>query len=431
MKEGLFMASFSTVRTSVSTGEVAGFCDPRFERVADEFVKNFQERGEVGASVSITIEGERVVDLWGGSANPISNQPWAEDTLCMGWSSTKGATALCAHILISRGQLDLEAPVARYWPEFAQAGKVNIPVKMLLNHQAGLAALREPMPDGAFFDWELIVRTLEKQEPFWKPGSQHGYHGFTFGWLVGEVVRRVSGKSLGTFFREEVAEPLGLDFWIGLPEAHEHRMALMIPANPPAPGEPVSAMLAAMVDPTSLQAMVLFNSGGYMLPGPDGTFGFNLRAAHAAENGATGGFTNGRGLAGMYNPLANGGGLKGVTLVDKDTLARMGYVSSASSIDATCLAPTRFTLGYVKSVDNRRVPDCIAEDSVILSEQAFGHPGFGGAIGFADPSERMSFGYIMNRMGPGLGLNARGQSLVDAAYLSLGYTSNASGAWIK
>ena len=425
------MASFSKVRTSVSTGEVAGFCDPQFERVAQEFVKNFQERGEVGASVSITIEGERVVDLWGGSANPISHQPWAEDTLCMGWSSTKGATALCAHMLISRGLLDLEAPVARYWPEFAQAGKENIPVKMLLNHQAGLAALREPMPDGAFFDWELIVRTLEKQEPFWKPGSQHGYHGFTFGWLVGEVVRRVSGKSLGTFFREEVAEPLGLDFWIGLPEELENRVALMIPAPPPGPEEPVPAMFVAMADPTSLQTLVMFNSGGHMLPRSDGTLGFNLRAAHAAEIGAAGGISNARGLAGMYAPLANGGSLKGANLVSRDSLARMGAVSSASALDASILAPTRFSLGYAKSIDNRREPGCTENDSVILSEEAFGHSGFGGALGFAEPAERMSFGYVMNRMGQGLGINQRGQSLVDAVYLSLGYTSNTSGAWIK
>jgi CubicO group peptidase (beta-lactamase class C family) len=394
-------------------------------------VRNFQERGEVGASVCIQVEGESVVDLWGGIARPEKQAPWVEDTISIIWSATKGATALCAHILVSRGLLDLDLPVTAYWPEFGQAGKENIPVKMLLNHQSGLAAISEPLPPGALCDWELMVRMLEKQAPFWTPGSMHGYQAFTFGWLVGELVRRVSGKSLGTFFREEVAEPLGLDFWIGLPEELEDRVADVIPAPPPDPAGPVSAMFAAMVDPTSLQTLLMFNSGGHMLPGPDGIFGFNQRAARAAEIGAAGGISNARGLAGLYAPLANGGSLNGVDLVSKDTLARMAAVSSASGLDASILAPTRFALGYVKSVDNRHVPGCTENDSVILSEEAFGHSGFGGAMGFAEPSQRMSFGYVMNRMGEGLGLNSRGQSLIDATYLSLGYTSNASGSWIK
>jgi CubicO group peptidase (beta-lactamase class C family) len=425
------MSSFPALKKRINNGEIAGFCDPRFERVAEEFERNFQQRDELGASVCVTLEGEPVVDLWGGIAHPDSQAPWVEDTISIVWSATKGATALCAHILASRGLLDLDAPVIRYWPEFGQAGKETIPVKMLLNHQSGLAALSEPLPAGAFWDWELMVKALEKQKPFWRPGSMHGYQGLTFGWLVGEVVRRVSGKSLGTFFREEVAEPLGLDFWIGLPEEHENRVALMIPAPPPGPEEPVPAMFVAMADPTSLQTLLMFNSGGHMVPGSDGTLGFNLRAAHAAEIGAAGGISNARGLAGVYAPLANGGSLKGVDLVSRDTLSRMAAVSSASALDASILAPTRFSLGYAKSIDNRREPGCTENDSVILSEEAFGHPGFGGAIGFADPVERMSFGYVMNRMGQGLGINQRGQSMVDAVYLSLGYTSDASGAWIK
>jgi CubicO group peptidase (beta-lactamase class C family) len=425
------MPSFSKIKTSVKSGEVAGFCDPKFERVAEEFVRNFQQRGEVGASVCLSLEGETVVDLWGGSADPASNAPWVEDTVSIVWSSTKGATALCAHILASRGLLDLDAPVAQYWPEFGQAGKEAIPVKMLLNHQSGLPGIKEPLPDGAFFNWDVMVKALEKQEPMWQPGSMHGYQALTFGWLVGEVVRRVSGKSLGTFFREEVAEPLGLDFWIGLPEEHRTRVSLIISADPPSPGEPLSPIYAALADPASLQTLVIFNTGGYMIPGPDGVFGYNLPAAHAAEIGAAGGITNARGLAGMYAPLANGGSLNGVRLVNRDILARMQSVSSASGLDITLQAPSRFTLGYAKSIDNRRVPSCTKDDSLILSEEAFGHPGSGGSIGFADPAARMSFGYSMNRMGQGMGLNERGQSLVDATYLSLGYTSNASGVWLK
>src|SRR6266567_1412695 len=240
------MSSFLAVKKNVNTGEVAGFYDPQFERVAEEFVRNFQERGEVGAAVSIIIEGEKVVDLWGGSADPASNKPWVEDTIALVWSATKGATALCAHMLADRGLLDLDAPVVRYWPEFGQAGKEAIPVKMLLNHQSGL------------------------------------------------------------------------------PEALENRVAFMIPAPPPGPEGLMPPMFVAMADPTSLQTLVMFNSGGHMLPGPDGVFGFNVQAAHAAEIGAAGGISNARGLAGMYAPLANGGSLNGVRLVGRESLARIG-----------------------------------------------------------------------------------------------------------
>ena len=421
----------SMVKTSVTHGEINGSCESGFERVATEFERNFQERGEVGASVCVTIEGKKVVDLWGGMARPDSHQPWTENTLSIVWSCTKGATALCAHMLVSRGLLDLDKPVAHYWPEFAQAGKETIPVRMLLNHQSGLSAVREPLPAGAFYDWDGMVTALAKQEPFWKPGSMHGYQAQTFGWLVGEVVRRVSGKSLGTFFREEVAQPLGIDFWIGLPETLEQRVAPMISADPLDPSKPISSFYAALADQASLQGLVIFNTGGHMMPGPDGVFGYDSRAAHGAELGAIGGITNARGIAGMYAPLANGGSLNGVNLVNRESLARMSAVSSASALDVMLLAPTRFTLGYAKTWDNRHEPSCTKDDSIILSEEAFGHPGSGGFLGFADPHAKMSFGYTMNKMGQGLGLNDRGQSLVDATYLSLSYTPNASGSWLK
>lgn len=394
---------------------IQGVCDPRFDAVRQEFERNFQERGEVGASVCVTLRGQTAVHLWGGTARLDTDAPWTEDTVSVVFSSTKGATALCAHILASRGLLDLDAPVARYWPAFAQAGKAEITVAMLLNHQAGLPALRTPLPKGAFYDWELMVAALEKEAPFWQPGTRNGYHGLTFGWLVGEVVRRVSGKSLGTFFQDEVAKPLGLDFWIGLPEQMEARVAPMIPGEPDA-NNPV---FAAMADPTSVQSLMFLNSGGYM-SGPD----YDSRAAHAAEIGGAGGITNARGLAGMYAPLACGGG----ALVSHDALARMAAVSSATGCDAVLLLPTRFALGFMKTMDNRQVP-LFRDSSAILSEDAFGHVGFGGSIGFADPRAELSFGYTMNKMGTGVGLTERGQSLIDAVYRVLGYQSNASGRW--
>jgi CubicO group peptidase (beta-lactamase class C family) len=403
---------------------IQGTCDARFDLVREEFERNFRERGEVGASVCVTVEGRTVVDLWGGSADPQSHRPWEKDTKVVVWSSTKGATTLCAHILADRGELDFDAPVARYWPEFAANGKDSIPVRMLLNHQVGLAAVRETLTPGSFADWEKMTTLLARETPWWEPGTRHGYHAFTFGWLVGEVVRRVSGRSIGTFFREEVASPHGIDFHIGLPEALEAEVAPVIPPAPPGPGEPVSPVfVVAMTQPDSIPAHAIANTGGYF---PDPAQ-FDSRAAHAAEIPAAGGITNGRGLAALYGLLA-GGGTKG--FVSDNQLARMAAVSSASSVDATLLLPTRFTLGFTKAVDNRRIsphPD----DSVIVSEEAFGHPGAGGSLGIADPKARMSIGYAMNRMGAGAGFNARGQSLVDAAYRSLGYTSKDSGVWIR
>ena len=273
--------------------DIQGACEAQFHAVRDEFERNFRERGEVGASVCVTLRGHNVVNLWGGTARVDARTPWTEDTVSIVFSCTKGATALCAHILASRGLLDLDAPVAQYWPDFARAGKSNIPVTMLLNHQAGLPALRRPLPEGAFYNWELMVGALEDEEPFWAPGTRNGYHALTFGWLVGEVVRRVSGKSLGTFFRDEVAGPLGLDFWIGLPEGRESRVAPMIAGEP----DRESPFFNAMADPASLQALLFLNTGGY-LSRPD----YDSRAAHAAEIGAAGGITNARGLAGMYAP---------------------------------------------------------------------------------------------------------------------------------
>jgi CubicO group peptidase (beta-lactamase class C family) len=227
----------------------------------------------------------------------------------------------------------------------------------------------------------------------------------------------VSGKSLGTFFHDEVAKPLELDFWIGLPEQQESRVAPMIPGEP----DPESPFFVAMANPTSLQALLFLNTGGYMT-GPD----YDSRAAHAAEIGGAGGITNARGLAGMYAPLACGG----KNLVSRDILARMAAVSSATGQDAALLVPTRFSLGFMKSMDNRRQPRG-QQDSVILSEDAFGHAGFGGSIGFADPRAELSFGYTMNKMGNGAGLNQRGQSLIDAVYRSLGYHSQVSGTWTE
>lgn len=363
------------VRREIPNGVLEGVCDPRFVAVADEFERNFRERGEIGASLCVRHEGRTVVDLWGGLANPTGNVPWTRDTVSIVFSCTKGAVAICAHVLASRGQLDIDAPVAEYWPEFATNGKENATVRMMLDHSVGVPVCREMVKQGGCYDFDYMTGLLAAQEPYWKPGTRNGYHMINFGWTVGEIVRRVSGKSLGTFFQEEIARPLGIDFWIGLPEEVEARVAPMLPFMP-SPTDPIGEfVMTLMSNPQSIQALSLLNTGG---------FDPNSRAAHAAEVGGGGGISNARGLAGLYAPLANGGSADGVTLVDRTQLTRMSKVSMATHEDATLLIPTRFALGFMKSMDNRRRAKG-DRDSVILSSPAFGHVGAGGSIGFADP----------------------------------------------
>ena len=266
-----------------------------------------------------------------------------------------------------------------------------------------------------------MIARLEAEEPFWQPGTRLAYHGATFGWLVGEVIYRVSGKRLGQFFKDEVADPLGLEFWIGLPELYEPRVADIVRNRPNIKKDGLSLFLEKVLnEPDSVPGLFALNTGGSSA---------RDRAYRAAEIGSAGGVTHARGLAGLYTPLANGGALGGVTLVGKPTLARMGRVSMATHLDGTLMIPTRFSLGFQKSMDNRKVTRVANTDSLIMSEAAFGHAGMGGYLGFADPHEGLSFGYVVNFMGHGNLLNNRGQALVDAAYKSLGFTSKDSGAW--
>ena len=401
---------------------VQGICDHRFTPVRDEFERNFQERGEVGASLCMMIEGRPVVDLWGGIADRRTGQSWERDTLVVVWSCTKGAIACCAHLLAARGLLDLDATVARYWPQFAEAGKEEITVRLLLNHQAGLPAVRTSLRPGGLYDWDYLTRVLAAEPLFWPAGTRQGYHALTFGFLVGELVRRVSGKGVAEFLREELTGPLGLDFHLGLSETDEARVAPTVRADPtPIGATPWRFLTIATTDPESVQALILKNTG--RTPGDQDT-----RIAHAAVLPSQGGITNARGLAGLYMPLALGGSANGVRLFDESTLGDMQAVSSASALDAVLLVGMRFSLGFMKSSDNRKAAPG-AQDSLIMSDTAFGHAGMGGSLGFADPAACMSFGYAMNKQGRGVLLNERGQSLVDAAYRCLGCRTDRHGRW--
>ena len=394
-------------------GMLAGYCDERFEPVLQKFRKNFTERGEVGASVCITHRGETMVDLWGGLASLRTAAPWQQDTISIVFSCTKGATALCAHMLIERGAIGLFDDVGDHWPAFASRGKESTSVAMMLSHTAPVPHVRDPVRPGGYADFAYMTERVASEPAWWEPGARQGYHGITYAWTVGNLVRLASGEPLGVFFRDHVAKRFNLDFHIGLPESQAHRVARLMSADPPI--ENLDSKFAqAVMQPGTLTNLFLTNNGGA---------DFNSREIQAAEIGSANGITNARGLALMYAPLANGGG----GLLKPETIARMSRVTAATHLDATLQQPMRFGLGFMASIDNRGTGD----DSLLMGETAFGHAGMGGSLGFADPAAELSFGYTMNRMGAGILINDRGQSLVDATYKSLGYTTNASGAWRK
>ena len=405
----------TTIQQALPNGsELQGSCAPGFERVLAAFAENFATRQEVGASVCVTHRGATVVDLWGGLASTKTNTPWQRDTVSIVFSCTKGAAAICAHMLVEHGALSLYADVAKLWPEFATGGKEGTTLANMLAHTSPVPHLREPIRDGGMADWDYMVARVAAEPAFWVPGTRQGYHGLTYAWTVGNMVRLAAGEPLGTFFRKNVANKLGLDFHIGLPESEEHRVAGMIASDTSEVDFNSKFFKAVMGEPGSLPQLFLTNNGGA---------DFNGRELHAAEIASANGISNARGLAGLYAPLANGGG----GFLAPETIARVSRVSAATHEDATLMQPMRFGLGFMTSTDNRGA----GGDSVLLGETGFGHVGMGGSIGFADPGAELSFGYSMNRMGAGILLNERGQSLVDAAYESLGYVSNASGAWRK
>ena len=387
-----------------ATPQLQGVCDPRFAAVRQAFAENFTNRGDVGAAVCVYVNGKSMVDLWGGFANAARTRPWDQKTMVSVASTTKGMTTLCTHMLVERGLLDLDAPVVRYWPEFAPAGKETIPVRWLLSHRAGLPAIRKDMSPQSLYDWSAMTGALAETEPWWTPGTQHGYHAMTFGFLIGEVTRRITGKSVGQFLRSEVTGPLGADFFIGVPEAEDGRAAEVLPDPPPLPGD--TTMWAMLLrDPTSMAARAFLNPPRT----PEVT---NTRAWRAAEIPAGNGHTTARALARIYGTLAHGGTLDGVHLLTPTTI-KAAIVEQSSGLDAVLQFPTRFGSGFMLPT---------AERSFGPNPRAFGHPGRGGSIGFADVDAGIGFGYVPNQYQTGTLQNPdlRWPTLVDAVYASLG-----------
>ena len=386
---------------------IDGEVEAGFEPVREAFEANFSQHGDIGAAVCLYQHGRPVVDLWGGVADPETGRPWTRDTLQLVYSATKGATATAVHMLAQRGELDLDAPVAKYWPEFAANGKADIPVRWLLSHQAGLITLDQPVPLNEALAWHPIAAALAAQRPQWTPGTTHGYHGRTWGWLVGEVIRRVSDQTPGRFFADEIAAPLGLDFFIGLPAEQRDRVSRMVYQRPavdlttvPAESVPeeLRELVAAWRDPTS------FSNRAYAVTDPN-EIDFDSPEVQAAELPASNGIGTARGLARMYAALI--GEVDGVRLLRPETLAA-ATKEQAGGKDQVMLIPSRFSSGYMLPT----------EANPMTSPSAFGHTGRGGSLGFADLEHGIAFGYVMNNIIGGAD-DVRAASLVDAVRRSL------------
>ncbi len=385
--------------------EISGTCDAAFEGVRQAFEANFWAPGEVGAAVAVVVDGRPMVDLWGGSADQARTRAWQRDTLVNVYSTTKGMAALCAQRLVDAGALELDAPVARYWPEFAAAGKRDIPVRWLLSHRAGLAAVRDTLPDEALYDWHAMCRALAAETPWWQPGETHGYHALTFGWLVGEVVRRIDGRSPGRYFREEVAGPLGAEFHIGLPDSEHGRVAEMGPIPLSEPGAEGASLAALMMsDPQGVTARAFLNP-------PSMALGPNVPEWRRAEIPGANGHATARGIARIYGALARGGEQDGVRVLSRAGIERCRQ-EQACGLDLVLRISTRIGQGFMLS-------QALPLAAFGPNPGSFGHPGAGGSVGFADPEARVGFGYVMNRMGPHILLDPRADRLIDAVYDAL------------
>ena len=380
-----------------SDAEIHGTHDPRFSAVRDAFAANFSAGREVGASFAATLDGEPVVDLWGGHADAARTRRWERDTIVNVYSTTKAMTALCAHMLVDRGLLDVDAPVARYWPEFAQHGKAAITVRQVLSHTAGLAAIHRKLGVEALYDWDLMVATLAAETPSWEPGSASGYHALTFGHLVGEIIRRITGQTPGAFFRAAggCAAAGGFSYWpcrIRRPPRGR---------DGPGVGRRSGVRVARSI-PQSLRGKVLGNPP--LRPGIA-----NTRAWRAAEIPAANGHGNARSVAHVLAALACGGTLDGVRLLGAPTLAR-AIEEQCYGRDLVLGFRLRWGLGFMLS--SRELP-------LGPNPRTFGHGGWGGSLGFADLDARVSWAYVMNRMSPGTTGDSRAAGPVAALYGSL------------
>jgi CubicO group peptidase (beta-lactamase class C family) len=380
----------------VSPADIGGWVEASFEPVVDVFAANFDERGEIGAAVCVYVDGQPVVDLWGGLADATTGRPWMSDTVVLVYSSTKGVTAVCANRLIEQGRLDPDATVASYWPEFGANGKESITVRQVLSHQAGLPLVEGEYTLAQTLAWDPMVESLARQAPLWEPGTKHGYHMRTYGWLVGELVRRIDGRTIGTYFRDDIAEPLGCDFWIGLPEEVEPRVARLVP-----PERDLGELLRKLGGELLL-ADVFSNPGGHF----NYDDMWNTRELRAAELPSSNGVGDARGLARLYASCV--GDVDGVRTLQAATVAA-ATVEEACGKDEVLMIESCFGLGFMLG----------ASFGAANRASALGHAGAGGSLAFADPDARLGFGYVMNDLRFDPAGDPRSEELVRAVYCAI------------
>jgi CubicO group peptidase (beta-lactamase class C family) len=372
-------------------GDVQGICGERFGEVREAFQANFDQGLDVGASVVVAVDGELVVDLWGGTVDD-AGTPWSRDTVTNVWSTTKTMTALCALMLADRGALDVDAPVHRYWPGFEANGKDGVLVRHLLSHTAGLPGWAEPLEPEDLYDWEKATSLLAAQAPFWEPGTALGYHAITQGYLVGEVIRRVSGRTVGELFRDEIAGPLGADFHIGAPPSVDDRYANVIP--------PTVRLEDALAEDSMARRIAN--------PKLDAAQSWEV-AWRRAEIPAAGGTGNARSVATVQRVLACGGSVDGVTVLSEAGVDRI-FREQAYDLDLVLGVKMRQGIGY--GLPCPEVP-------ISPSERACFWGGWGGSLVVCDLEQRLCFAYVMNRMGEGTTGDLRAAGLLLATYVAL------------
>lgn len=377
--------------------KIEGTCDAAFAGVKDAFMENFAEHDELGAAVAVFIDGQPVIDMWGGFRDSARTQRWTQDTLACGFSISKAYVSVMGHILADRGKLDLDQPVAHYWPEFAQAGKEDVTVRDILTHRAALTYVDAALKPGDLYDWETMTRALE-QSPRHEPlGKQPTYLNLTYGYLLGEVIRRIDGRTIGPFAREEITRPLNADFFFALSDAEIARCATIVPDPPPE-----GTSLREPPDPAAMDKS--------MQGLAEGDDRFNLKVWRKAQVGAGSGHGTARGVAKFFGCLANGGTLEGVRLLKQET-RDAAIVETGGGLDPINGATNRYGTGFLLN----NPPGA----PMGANPRSFGHPGAGGRTGFADPDAKLGFAYLPNLMWGGVGLSPRGLRLIDAVYAAL------------
>jgi CubicO group peptidase (beta-lactamase class C family) len=377
--------------------EIHGFCDEQFAEVKKAFLKNFDEGLDVGASFSVTLNGKYIIDIWGGFADAEQTKPWEKDTIINVWSTTKIMTAICTLMLVDQELLDLDAPVAKYWPEFAQAGKDLLPVRFLLSHTAGLSGFDRTPRTKVLYNWEKIINMLAAQKPWWEPGTKSGYHLVTFGYLLGELIRRITGKSVGTYFKENVAGPLKADFHIGLSEVHDYRVGDLIP--PPQ----IDLKAFGDIDPHSIAMKSLTSAAGVSVEAT------KTREWRAAEIPAANGHGNARAVARVAAAISCGGSLDDVYLLSLETIEK-ALEEQSYGIDLVLSTPIRFGLGLgLQSKELQISPN----------QRILYWGGWGGSVCIMDLDAKLSIAFVMNKMNSGLTEDIRSERLIRAVYKSL------------